>query len=133
MARKKAAKKTTPRTGKKKAVRKKGTGKELITSKSGLPAGYHELLEDLKTRVRSAQLKAAVAVSRELIQLYWYIGRLIVERQDEEGWGKSVVERLAADIQRAFPGIQGFCPSTSGGCGPFSWPMPRPRQICHRL
>lgn len=110
MARKKAAKKTAPRIGKKKAVRKKGTGKELVTSKTGLPAGYHELLEDLKTRVRSAQLKAAVAVSRELIQLYWDIGRLIVERQDEQGWGKSVVERLAADIQRAFPGIQGFSP-----------------------
>jgi len=62
----------------------------------------------LKTRVRSAQLKAAVAVNRELIQLYWDIGRLIVERQDEEGWGKNVVERLADDIQREFPGLGGF-------------------------
>ncbi len=70
----------------------------------------HECTEDLKTRVRSAQLKAAVVVNRELIQLYWDIGRLIVERQDKEDWGKSVVERLAADIQRAFPGIQGFSP-----------------------
>lgn len=75
---------------------------------SALPAGYHELLEDLKSRVRTAQLKATFAANRELIQLYWDIGRLIVERQDQEGWGKSVVERLAADIQRAFPGMQGF-------------------------
>ena len=107
MARKKAAKKTPHKAGKKAAGNRRA-GKELVTSKSGLPPGYHKLLEDLKTRVRTAQLKAAVAVSHELIQLYWDIGRLIVERQDEEGWGKSVVERLAADIQRAFPGIQGF-------------------------
>lgn len=107
MARKKAAKKTPHKAGKKTAGNRRA-GKELVTSKSGLPPGYHELLEDLKTRVRTAQLKAAVAVSHELIQLYWDIGRLIVERQDKEGWGKSVVERLAADIQRAFPGIQGF-------------------------
>lgn len=109
MARKKAAKKTIPDAGKR-AAGKKGTGKAIIPSKSGLPVGYHELLEDLKTRVRSAQLKAAVAVNRELIQLYWDIGRLIVQRQDQEGWGKSVVEQLAADIQRAFPGIKGFSP-----------------------
>ena len=75
-----------------------------------LPDGYAELLNDLKTRVRSAQLKAAVRVNRELIQLYWDIGRLIVERQEAEGWGKSVVERLAADIQHTFPGIRGFSP-----------------------
>ena len=75
-----------------------------------LPAGYAELLEHIKTRVRAAQVKAALSVNRELIQLYWDIGRLIVERQDREGWGKSIVERLAADIQRDFPGIQGFSP-----------------------
>ena len=109
MARKKADKTNTAKTGKSPAAKKAG-GRALITSKSDLPAGYRELLEDLKTRVRAAQLKAAVAVHRELIQLYWDIGRMIVQRQDEEGWGKSVVERLGADIQRAFPGIQGFSP-----------------------
>jgi predicted nuclease of restriction endonuclease-like (RecB) superfamily len=109
MAGKKAGKRSTP-DGNKRAAAKKAGGRTLITSKSDLPAGYRELLEDLKTRVRAAQLKAAVAVHRELIQLYWDIGRMIVQRQDEEGWGKSVVERLGADIQRAFPGIQGFSP-----------------------
>lgn len=51
-----------------------------------------------------------LSVNRELIQLYWDIGRLIVERQEREGWGKSVVERLAADLQKAFPGMGGFSP-----------------------
>jgi predicted nuclease of restriction endonuclease-like (RecB) superfamily len=113
MARKKAAKKTKPDAGKKAAGKKTpaklATGKMLSRAEAGLlPAGYGELLEDLKNRVRAAQLKAAVAVNRELIQLYWDIGRLIVQRQDREGWGKSVVERLADDIQRAFPGLGGF-------------------------
>jgi predicted nuclease of restriction endonuclease-like (RecB) superfamily len=109
MAGKKAGKRSTPDANKR-AAGKKNTGRALMASTSELPAGYRELLEDLKTRVRAAQLKAAVAVHRELIQLYWDIGRLIVQRQEQEGWGKSVVERLATDIQRAFPGIQGFSP-----------------------
>jgi predicted nuclease of restriction endonuclease-like (RecB) superfamily len=78
---------------------------------TGLPAGYAELLDDLKQRIRSAQLKAAVAVNREMIALYWHIGRSIAERQRTEGWGKSVVDRLAMDLQRAFPGTEGFSPS----------------------
>lgn len=73
-----------------------------------LPAGYRELLEDLKARVSAAQLRAAVAANRELIQLYWDIGRLIVDRQQREGWGASVIDRLATDLQKAFPGIKGF-------------------------
>jgi predicted nuclease of restriction endonuclease-like (RecB) superfamily len=74
----------------------------------GLPAGYPALLEDIKARIRTAQIKASLAVNRELIALYWSIGRDIVQRQREEGWGKSVVERLANDIQTEFPGIGGF-------------------------
>jgi predicted nuclease of restriction endonuclease-like (RecB) superfamily len=73
-----------------------------------LPLGYAELLEDLKDRIRRTQVRAAVAASRELIRLYWDIGREIVQRQEQERWGKGVVDCLAADIQRAFPGIEGF-------------------------
>ena len=76
----------------------------------GLPSDYAAFLESLKTRVRQAQTRAMLSVSRELIQLYWDIGRLIVERQEKEGWGKSVVDRLAGDLQKAFPGVQGFSP-----------------------
>jgi predicted nuclease of restriction endonuclease-like (RecB) superfamily len=110
MARKKATKKSSRSPAPREKAAKKGEPDELRATKSGLPAGYDELLDDLKSRVRSAQLKAAVAANRELIQLYWDIGRLIVERQEREGWGKSVVERLADDIQREFPGIKGFSP-----------------------
>ncbi len=70
--------------------------------------GYIELLEDLKDRIRHAQVRAATAVSRELNLLYFEIGQRIVERQEQEGWGRSVIERLAADLQRAFPGVSGF-------------------------
>ncbi|MEW5813928.1 MAG: PDDEXK nuclease domain-containing protein [Spirochaetota bacterium] len=72
------------------------------------PAGYPKLLKDIKERIRSAQYTALKAVNKELIALYWDIGRVIIERQKDEAWGKSVVERLADDLQREFPGIQGF-------------------------
>jgi len=58
----------------------------------------------------SLALRAAVAVSTELIRLYWDIGRSIVERQQQDGWGKAVVDRLASDVQREFPGVGGFSP-----------------------
>jgi DUF1016 N-terminal domain len=54
---------------------------------ASLPSGYVELLDDLKDRIRRAQVRAAVAASRELIRLYWDIGREIVQRQEQEGWG----------------------------------------------
>jgi predicted nuclease of restriction endonuclease-like (RecB) superfamily len=76
-----------------------------------LPAGYALALEQIKTRIRSAQLRAAVSVNRELIQLYWDIAKQIVERQQAESWGRSVVDRLARDLQREFPGVAGFSPS----------------------
>jgi predicted nuclease of restriction endonuclease-like (RecB) superfamily len=74
----------------------------------GLPGGYHEFLEDIKTRVREAQVRASLAAHRELIDLYWYVGKSIVERQQAEGWGQSIVERFSRDMQTAFPGIEGF-------------------------
>ncbi|HBL17871.1 MAG TPA: DUF1016 domain-containing protein [Elusimicrobia bacterium] len=77
---------------------------------AGLPAGYPEFLEDIKSRIRSAQVKASLSASRELILLYWDLGRSIVDRQQRDGWGKSVVDKLAADLQRSFPGMAGFSP-----------------------
>lgn len=69
---------------------------------------YKNLLESLKLRIRSSQIKAAVRVNEELIRLYWHIGKTIIERQQKEKWGSNVIERLAADLQSSFPGIQGF-------------------------
>jgi predicted nuclease of restriction endonuclease-like (RecB) superfamily len=73
-----------------------------------LPKGYDELLGQLKERIRSAQLRAAVAINRELVSLYWHIGRSIADRQKTEGWGKAVIDRLGDDLQKAFPGMSGF-------------------------
>jgi hypothetical protein len=75
-----------------------------------LPKGYEELLGQIKERIRSAQLRAGLAVNRELTELYWQIGRSIVERQCSDGWEKSVVERLALDLQAEFPDMSGFSP-----------------------
>ncbi|MEQ1859986.1 MAG: PDDEXK nuclease domain-containing protein [Chthoniobacteraceae bacterium] len=72
------------------------------------PSAYGPLLADLKARVRSAQVKAAVAVNRELILLYWHIGREILRAQKAEGWGAKVVERLAKDLAAEFPEMGGF-------------------------
>lgn len=74
-------------------------------------ADYRVLLTDIKSRIRTAQIKASLAVNRELIQLYWDIGGLIVRRQQTEGWGAGVIDRLAGDLQKSFPGIQGFSAS----------------------
>jgi len=69
---------------------------------------YIAFLDDLKTRIRSAQVKAALAVNRELILLYWQIGQEILSRQQAEGWGSKVIQRLAQDLKREFPDIKGF-------------------------
>lgn len=72
------------------------------------PSGYTKFVAQLKLKIRGAQFKAALAVNRELIRLYWEIGKGIAERQQKDGWGTSVIERLSKDIQNEFPGIEGF-------------------------
>lgn len=77
-----------------------------------IPDDYPSLLAEIKERVRSAQYEALRAVNRELVALYWDLGRTICERQVHgSGWGKAVVERLAADLRAEFPGIGGFSAS----------------------
>jgi len=75
-----------------------------------LPAGYAELLESLKMHIRQAQVRAALSVNRELVLLYWHIGREILQRQQREGWGAKVINRLALDLGREFPEMKGFSP-----------------------
>jgi predicted nuclease of restriction endonuclease-like (RecB) superfamily len=77
---------------------------------SVLPQGYNAFLKDLKERIRSAQIKAALAVNRELVLLYWTIGRDILAQQQRHGWGAKVIDRLATDLHHAFPKTQGFSP-----------------------
>ncbi len=73
-----------------------------------LPADYAVWLAELKTRIHTAQQRATLAVNRELVLLYWQIGRDILDRQGREGWGTKVIERLAQDLRNAFPDMKGF-------------------------
>ncbi len=72
--------------------------------------GYDDFLRDLKERIRSAQVKAALAVSHELVTLYWNVGRQLIAEQMRRGWGAKVIDRLAADLRHAFPEMKGFSP-----------------------
>ena len=69
---------------------------------------YQNFRDEITKRIRSAQYEALKAVNKEMIALYWEIGRRIAEQQTTLGWGKSVVENLSKDIQKEFPGIKGF-------------------------
>src|SRR5690349_8585937 len=73
-----------------------------------LPSEYGPFLEELKQRIRAAQVRAALSVNRELVLLYWQIGRRILELQQAEGWGAKVIERLSSDLRREFPAMKGF-------------------------
>ncbi|MEU6577044.1 PDDEXK nuclease domain-containing protein [Streptomyces sp. NPDC046805] len=73
-----------------------------------LPSWYGDLLGDVKETVAGARLRAQRAVNTELVQMYWQIGKLILARREQEGWGTKVVARLAADLKAAFPGQRGF-------------------------
>jgi predicted nuclease of restriction endonuclease-like (RecB) superfamily len=76
--------------------------------RSTLPDGYPQLLARLKREIGAARTRAALAVNEELIGLYWRIGSEILERQQQEGWGGRVVERLAMDLRAEFPKMKGF-------------------------
>lgn len=75
-----------------------------------LPTGYDEFLRELKERIRSAQVRAALAINGELVLLYWQIGREILSRQQQQGWGAKVISQLAKDLKKAFPEMKGFSP-----------------------
>ncbi len=73
-----------------------------------LDKDYAKFLADIKTRIRSAQTRAALSVNSELVLLYWQIGNDILERQDEQGWGAKVIANLSHDLSHEFPQMKGF-------------------------
>jgi predicted nuclease of restriction endonuclease-like (RecB) superfamily len=91
-----------------------------------VPAGYPAWLADLKTQIREARLRATLVVNSELIGLYWRIGREILERQAEQGWGSKIVGRLAIDLRAAFPDTRDFSPANLRYMKAFAeaWPDP---------
>jgi len=76
---------------------------ELVKDKS-----YIEFLSDLKKKIHLAQVKAALAVNAQMVFLYWEIGNSILRKQENEGWGAKVIERLSHDLRNAFPEIKGL-------------------------
>ncbi|MFB2967425.1 YhcG family protein [Aerosakkonema sp. BLCC-F183] len=73
-----------------------------------IPEDYNDFLRELKERIRNAQVRAALSINRELVLLYWQIGQDILNRQQQQGWGAKVIDRLANDLQKAFPEMKGF-------------------------
>ena len=126
MARKKSAKATTSKT----ALARRSSPDQIAG-----PGDYGALLDEIKGRIRSAQIKASLAVNSELIGLYWSIGHDIVQRQHREGWGQSVVDRLANDLRREFPSMTGFSAGNIRRMRAFylAWAEPIPAQPAREL
>ncbi len=98
-------------------------------SHSAAPSGYGKFLTALKGRIRSAQLSATSSVQRELALLYWHIGREILLRQEKEGWGTRVVDRLATDLRTEFPDMAGFSRSNLLYMRAFAEAYPDPKVV----
>ncbi|MBL8226874.1 MAG: DUF1016 family protein [Bryobacterales bacterium] len=97
---------------------------------------YAALLKSVKERIQTAQVRAAVAVNQELVMLYWGIGKEILARQDEEGWGKGIIPKLAKDLKSQFPEMQGLSPRNLGYMKTFAeaWPEePILQQVAAKL
>ncbi|MDQ2099224.1 MAG: PDDEXK nuclease domain-containing protein [Tychonema bourrellyi B0820] len=73
-----------------------------------IPEDYHDFLRELKGRILQSQVRAVLSVNRELVLLYWQIGRDILNRQQQQGWGTKVIDNLATDLRTAFPEMKGF-------------------------
>ena len=82
----------------------------MANDQSSKAAGYNDFLCELKERIRGAQVRAVLAINRELVLLYWQIGRDILTRQQQQGWGAKVIDRLATDLRSSFPEMKGFSP-----------------------
>ncbi len=80
---------------------------------------YKKLLIDLKTKIRQSQIKASIAVNSELIQLYWELGNIIVEKQAQSKWGSGFIEQLSKDLRNEFPDMGGFSISNLRYCKTF--------------
>ena len=73
-----------------------------------IPEEYNDFLRELKERIRSAKVRVALSINRELVLLYWQIGQDILNRQQQQGWGAKVIDLLSADLRKAFPEMKGF-------------------------
>jgi len=95
--------------------------------RSDLPKDYAAALAEIKDRVRQERLRVVLAANSAMVLLYWDIGRVILDRQAREGWGARVIDRLAEDLQAAFPEMRGLSPRNLKYMRAFAgaWPDPR--------
>ncbi len=77
---------------------------------SGMPGGYAEMLSALKRRIGQVRQRAIFSANVAMVSLYWDMGRAILERQDQKGWGSKVIDRLSQDLREAYPEMTGFSP-----------------------
>lgn len=77
---------------------------------ASLPQTYAAVLGEIKQRIRTERLKTVMAANAVMVMLYWDIGRLILDRQQTEGWGAKVIDRLSVDLRDAFPEMTGLSP-----------------------
>jgi predicted nuclease of restriction endonuclease-like (RecB) superfamily len=75
-----------------------------------MPHDYALMLEELKTRIQEERLRVVLSANAAMVLLYWDIGRVILDRQQREGWGAKVIDRLSADLRQAFPDMRGLSP-----------------------
>jgi len=79
-------------------------------ARAGMPENYAAVLSEIKQRIQAGRLHTVMAANSAMVMLYWEIGRLILERQQEEGWGAKVIDRLSVDLSTAFPDMKGLSP-----------------------
>ena len=79
-------------------------------SRVELPGGYAELLGEIRQRIQTERLRTVMAANSAMVLLYWDVGRLILERQEREGWGAKVIDRLSTDLREAYPDMHGLSP-----------------------
>jgi hypothetical protein len=75
-----------------------------------MPHDYALILEELKTRIQEERLRIILSANAAMVLLHWDIGRIILDRQQREGWGAKVIDRLSADLRQAFPDMRGLSP-----------------------
>ena len=114
MATKKKVAKTAPaRVKGTTARRSRGRTREaaafpVAPPRAGLPRDYADVLAQIKQRIGQERVRVVMAASSAMVQLYWDIGRIILARQEREGWGAQVIDRLSADLRAAYPDMKGF-------------------------
>jgi predicted nuclease of restriction endonuclease-like (RecB) superfamily len=104
--------------------------------KSELPVGYGETVRELTGLIRETRLRTVLSANSAMIQLYWGVGRTILEKQTREGWGAKVIDRLSADLREAFPDMSGLSPRNLKYMRSFAvaWPDPAiVQQALHNL